>query len=436
MERRLASVRRIAATDPIAGADKIICVTVDGWKLVSAKENGFNVGDLVIYFEIDSFLPVREEFEWLRKSSFKTIPGLGEGFRIKTIKLRGQVSQGLIVPMSDFLNKDIEGNGQWYFISEVEGQHPATYVSEGDDLTEFLGVKKYEKPIPANMQGRTKGSFPSFIRKTDEERIQNNFAGVRKWIFKGQTEPVTCREAWVDNPYADLEIEKLDHIAAGDSFVDDGPTRFFKKDGEWYFIVETLNPPEIVADRAVFEKTLKLDGSSMTLYHFDGQIGVCSRNLELKRDPTNPFWSCAIDSGLLAFLIQDGRNIAIQGELMGPGVQGNREELPRLSFWLFNVFDIDEQRYWTPAERIPWFDKMMVSGWIPRTLDASIVFHASPLGYFTWTPETTVQDLLDMADIQNSVKHNIAEGIVFKSMVPNGPSFKAISNKFLLKEAD
>jgi hypothetical protein len=426
IERKLATVRRIAAIDPIEGADKIVCVTVDGWKLVSAKENGFQVGDLVIYFEIDSFLPVREEFEWLRKSSFKTVPGLGEGFRIKTIKLRGQVSQGLIVPLDDFLQKTEDG--KYFYTYEFDGQ-PVTFVIEdaGVDLTEFLGVKKYEKPIPANMAGRTKGNFPSFIRKTDEERIQNCWGGVKKWILQGT--PVVH----------ELSGEALDDAKA---ILADPNTRemafqkgYFQSDDKYFFKEIVPNDPEEVARRSQFEKTMKLDGSSITIYYNDGQIGVCSRNLELKRDPDNSFWKAAIQCGILAFLAQYGRNLAFQGELMGPGVQGNRENFEDLRIYLFNIFDIDKQEYLTPEERYQVcndFDDMDIR--IEGCKDS--IFHVPFVGFELDFSTATVDEFLNMVDGMHSINHDIIEGVVFKSMVPNGPSFKVISNQYLLKEKD
>ena len=153
MERKLASIRRISDIQPIEGADMIELAIVDGWKVVVAKEVGHKVNDLVVYCEIDSFLPIKEEFEFLRKSSYKKM-GDQEGFRLKTIRLRGQVSQGLILPMSVF------------------ALYPSNPI-EGEDVTEKLGIVKYEPPIPAELAGKVKGLFPSFIRKTDEERIQN-----------------------------------------------------------------------------------------------------------------------------------------------------------------------------------------------------------------------------------------------------------------------
>ena len=155
MERKLASIRRISDIQEIPGADMIELAIVDGWKVVVAKNVGHKVGDMVVYCEIDSFLPIREEFEFLRKSSYKKMSDGSEGFRLKSIRLRGTLSQGLILPLKDLQlpNKDL--------------------LREGMDVTSELDIIKYEPPIPAELAGKVKGLFPSFIRKTDEERIQN-----------------------------------------------------------------------------------------------------------------------------------------------------------------------------------------------------------------------------------------------------------------------
>jgi RNA ligase (TIGR02306 family) len=154
MERKLASIRKISNLLPIEGADKIEVATIDGWKVVVAKDVGHKVGDLVVYCEVDSFLPIKPEFEFLRKSSYKKMSDGTEGFRLKTIRLRGVVSQGLVLPLSiiEYTNVEFE---------------------VGMDVTNLLGTVKYEPPIPAELAGKVKGLFPSFLRKTDEERIQN-----------------------------------------------------------------------------------------------------------------------------------------------------------------------------------------------------------------------------------------------------------------------
>ncbi len=147
--RKLATIRTVHEIKSIDGADLIELAVVDGWKCVT-KKGEFAVGDSVIYCEIDSLLPVREDFEFLRKSSFKKMDDR-EGFRLRTVKLRGQISQGLLI------NPAILGR-------------PFTI---GEDVTVELGIVKYEAPIPACLGGEVIGPFPSFVSKTDEERIQN-----------------------------------------------------------------------------------------------------------------------------------------------------------------------------------------------------------------------------------------------------------------------
>jgi RNA ligase (TIGR02306 family) len=157
MERKLASIQEIAQIDEIPGADNIQVATVKGWKLV-VKRDEFKAGDKAVYCEIDSFLPIKEEFEFLRKSSYKKMGEL-EGFRLKTIKLRGQVSQGLLLPISILRDK--------IYLDQYKR------LTVGDDVAETLGIFKYEPPIPAELSGVMKGNFPAFIPKTDEERVQN-----------------------------------------------------------------------------------------------------------------------------------------------------------------------------------------------------------------------------------------------------------------------
>jgi RNA ligase (TIGR02306 family) len=165
MERKLATVRKITEIKPIEGADMIELAIVDGWNVVVAKNVGHKVNDKVVYCEIDSFLPIREEFEFLRKSSYKKMADQ-EGFRLKTIKLRGQVSQGLILPIS---------------VLPITQFPTAHDLPEGMDVTEMLGIVKYEPPIPAELAGKVKGQFPSFLRKTDEERVQNLTKEYSEW---------------------------------------------------------------------------------------------------------------------------------------------------------------------------------------------------------------------------------------------------------------
>lgn len=151
MRKMLASVQEILDIEPIKGADRIETASVLGWKCVVPK-GVYRVGEKIVYFEIDSFLPVRKEFEFLRKSSYKNSEILGEGFRIKTQTLRGQLSQGLVMKLGDF---------------GLEDSLPLK-----TDLTDVLGVKEWEIPETATDAGTIIGGLPYGIPKTNEVRVQ------------------------------------------------------------------------------------------------------------------------------------------------------------------------------------------------------------------------------------------------------------------------
>ncbi len=145
MERTLASIDVIRELNPISGADNIEVAKIKGWNVV-VKKGEFNIGDKVVYCEIDSILPERPEFEFLKDRNY----------RIRTIKLRGQVSQGICFPLS-ILNS-----------FETDNLEP------GLDVTGILGVTKYEKPVPVNLRGRMRGPISRLaVPKTDEMRVQN-----------------------------------------------------------------------------------------------------------------------------------------------------------------------------------------------------------------------------------------------------------------------
>jgi|688.fasta_scaffold04833_29 RNA ligase (TIGR02306 family) len=264
MERKLATVRKISELRPIDGADKIELAIVDGWQVVVAKDVEHKVGNKVVYCEIDSFLPIRDEFEFLRKSSYKKM-GDQEGFRLKTIKLRGQVSQGLILPIG---------------VIPVAQFASAHDLPEGMDVTEMLGIVKYEPPIPAELAGKVKGLFPSFLHKTDEERVQN----------------------------------------------------LVKEYGEWKY-----------QSKHKFYVTEKLDGSSATYYINNGEFGVCSRNLELLETEGNTFWKVARELDLENKIKSLGKNICFQGELIGEGIQGNPYKIKGHTVRFYTGFDIDKR---------------------------------------------------------------------------------------------
>lgn len=337
MERKLASIRKILDLKPIEGADNIELAIVDGWQVVVAKNVEHKVGDFIVYCEIDSFLPIKEEFEFLRKSSYKKM-GEVEGFRLRTAKMMGQISQGLILPISVLGSK--------------------IFLEEGMDVTEMLGIVKYEPPIPAELAGKVKGIFPSFIHKTDEIRVQN------------------------------IPDEYKTYIESNDNF----------------YITE------------------KLDGSSATFYINNGEFGVCSRNLELLETEGNTFWKVARELDLENKMRAKNKNFAIQGELIGEGIQGNPYKIKGHTVMFFTAFDIDTQKRFNYAD----FAMFMARNQLEVAPLLSI-----RVG--TDLPKT-IDELLKFAEGKSSLNEKTErEGIVIRTS-DNIISFKAISNKFLLKD--
>ncbi len=329
--RKLASIQKIKEIEPIEGADAIEKAYVLGWQLVIRKGE-FSVGDLCVYCEIDSILPDRPEFEFVRAKSN----------RIKTIRLRGQISQGICFPLSVL----------------PEG----TEIAEDLDVTEVLGVTRFEPPIPANLAGTIKGQFPSFIPKTDETRVQ--------------------------------VLEKVLTAYAGT---------------ECYV-------------------TEKLDGSSVTFYRKDGEFGVCSRNLNLEFNEDNSMWKFAVVNRLEEKLKVLNRNIALQGEIIGEGIQKNKYKLRGQHIYFFNVFDIDTYSYCSLKDA--------------KALLEELELNIVPILEEHYLLESSVDALITKSKLKSVLnKDTIAEGIVIrpveekidKYVMQGRVSFKAINPDFLIK---
>lgn len=163
--RRLASVRRISNISPIKGADFIQCAYVDGWMVV-IKKNEFQVGDLCVYIEVDSWVPYElAPFITPKDQEPKEFNGV-KGNKLRTVTLRNCLSQGLVLPLSVL---------------------PSTSsYEEGNNVTDILGIQLYERPLPPELIGKARGYFPSSVPQTDLERLQNlsnNFTNLQqgKW---------------------------------------------------------------------------------------------------------------------------------------------------------------------------------------------------------------------------------------------------------------
>ncbi len=356
----LASIQKIISLTPIPNADQIETAKVLGWEVV-VRKGEFIPNDLCVYFELDSILPRKEWSEFLFKHPEDT------KYRLRTIKLKKQISQGLVLPILSTLPED-----DAYMI--------------GDDVTNILKIEKYEKPIPVQLRGTIKGKFPSFLRKTDEVRIQS-------------------------------EPELLDQLK-----------------GKPYYI------------------TQKMDGTSGTYYKWQGKFGVCSRNLEMKNPRENPkerfkyFWD-AIKRFLRMARQRNKQNprtfalniywkmaekykieewlpegFAIQGEICGPSIQGNKMGLKENEMFIFNVWDIKEQKYVNPMSPVEWEKSDITLIQFVPMLEMNIT---NDLGF-----NYNLEKLLEKAkgNYSNGIPQ---EGIVIRA-IDQSISFKIVNNDFLI----
>ena len=348
--RKLASIQTVNAAEPIPNADAIEKIRVLGWWVV-VKKGEFQPGDKLVYCEIDSLLPERAEFEFLRPNCYKPAQTDGTGaiiqpagFRIKTIKLRGQVSQGICFPLSIL---------------------PAgTLTDEDTDVTEALTVRKWEPPQTFGMGGRVKGTFPGFLPKTDETRVQ--------------------------------VLEKVIERHRG----------------------------------LTFYMTEKLDGTSFTAFLREGEFGVCSRNMLLDTtDEASVLVRVAkrlgLEERLRALSAARGFEVAIQGEVIGLGVQQNKYALPEVTLRVFNVFDVTAYRFLDHANMLAAVAEMGLEA-VPQ-LGMVVLNH-------------TVDELIALSEGTSVLNAKAQrEGIVLRPLAEvEDPylgrlSFKAINPKFLLK---
>lgn len=349
--RKLASVQTVDAVEPVPSSDNLERARVLGWWVV-VKKGEYRPGDRVVYAEIDSLLPERPEFEFLRAGSYKPaqvgpdgVQTLPAGFRVKTVRLRGQVSQGICFPLSVL--------------------PPGTPAAPGDDVTDALGVLKWDPAVPAEMEGKAKGGFPGFVSKTDETRIQAVPALLDR--YRGKT----------------------------------------------------------------FYATEKLDGTSVTLFVRGGEFGVCGRSWQLdEADGSSPVVRLVraldLEARLRAAAASLGFDLAVQGELVGPGVRKNKYALPGLNLFAFTVENL------STGTRLPLG--------IARSVASGLGLASVP-DVAAVTLDHTVDELVAFAEGPSAVNPKVhREGLVFRppeqvidADLGGRLSFKVINPKFLLK---
>jgi hypothetical protein len=369
-KRKLASVQEIESISPIEGADKIeMCTMVGlGWQCVIGKKDNLKVGDKIIYFEVDSILPEKPEYEFLRERKY----------RIRTIKLKKQISQGLIIPLPASMQN----------------------IPVGTDVTELMGVKKYDpqaqeeatlvvpkhrsrvmqylmkfkacRYIYLKLNSHEKGEWPQWLSKTDEERIQN------------------CAKILMDN-----------------------------YDKTWYI-------------------SEKMDGTSFSAFTYNKRswgikrrsFGVCSRNIWLKTKHSCNYWNIAEKYDLERKLKDLSSIYTIQGEICGPNIQKNKYNLSELELFVFNVYQ--DGAMLEPHLMTKFCDSLRLKT-VPILHPEFIPSVHIPLTETERTVPAVVNYLVN-ASLGNSVLlPRKREGIVMRLVDNPRVSFKVINPEFLLE---
>lgn len=349
---KLASIQKIIKLEPIEGADKIEKATLLGWNIV-VRKGEYKVGDLCSYIQIDTVVPDKKEYEFLRERKF----------RVRTIKLRKQISQGLIVPV------------------------PKGKYKEGDDVTEILGVKKYEKPDSNPIQERPK--MPKAWYKKLWYIFKFNY------LYKAfpELQPLT-RSPFPKELVSITDEERIQNI------------------------------PEVLEKYfgRTFITSYKLDGSSITIIHNKilgkSKFRICSRRFEL-HDKKNDWYKVFVDTKFDQEILKLVRhfktdNIIVQGEAIGK-FNGNHHNLSTEQIRLFNIF-VNGKRL-LPIE---FFD--VCKHWnIPYC----------PY-YSSYVMTYNMDEIIKLSEIKDLINPKVeAEGLVWRC-VDDDLSFKVINNKFLL----
>jgi RNA ligase (TIGR02306 family) len=346
--RKLATIQTIASVLPIQDSDflELLKFKDIGWQCV-AKKGDFKSNDIGVFFEVDSFLPIDDRFAFLEKTSYRKMFTGQEGYRLRTIKLRGTLSQGLFLPLDLF--------------PEITDKTPLT------DVTALLNVIKWERVPSISMKGDVIADYPSHTPKSHQDRIQN------------------CLSYF--NDYKDV----------------------------------------------LFERTVKLEGTSTSFHFLDGCFDASSHNTTYARNDRFTPYKYAIDLGLDSALQQIGKNVTIQGEFMGPKIQKNIEGFTDFKFFVYNIWDINKADWMSSTERFAFLNE--INSFLSKEL-----LHVPVLDkeIKIFSIVNSLDEILAMAE-GPSINAKLREGDVYKSIHKiNGSyiQFKVISNAYLLKEKD
>lgn len=385
--RKLATIQVISELRPIEGADKIEVALMEGlgWECV-VKKGEFIVGDKIIYCEVDSVMPEKPEYEFLRDRKF----------RIRTIRLKGQISQGLVLHIDSLLKYGISSDDAYIGldVTEILGVTKYLSPSEQDEVNqEEIRLRKSKNVLVKYMMRypwfrkliynkKLKGGWPQHISKTDEERIQN-----LKW------------DEFYEN-YKDKEVyvtEKIDF------------------------------------------QSVTFTGKMMPM--FNGWLGkllpkkykfiVCSRNMTTN-NKNSLYWKIAKKYNIEQIL-KENPTLTIQGEQGDTKVQGNKYGIKEPTMWVFNIIDYEKGYHYNYYEMKSFCDKYNLNI-VPlvRIPEYDLLANYTELKSLG----STVQELVEFSKGKSVINHNVQrEGIVIRC-IENGKkifSFKVLNPDFLLK---
>ncbi|KAK3361138.1 hypothetical protein B0T24DRAFT_585584, partial [Lasiosphaeria ovina] len=382
--RKLVTVRQIQSLE--AFTKYWVVASVDGWKVLVSKDDNFAAGELVLFFEVDSFLPVpvpapdskyREQFSKVKN---EIIFEGKRGHLVRSVTKRSWdkitvVSQGHISKLSDFPE----------ILDEVKSAMAATgysrdeYLKSKPDYTKFLGVKRYVQFQEPSDNGWPVCAVMKAMLSTDMKRIQN------------------CPNLFTKQKYHKMDFQvstKMDGTAMSAYFV--------TNTSRIYDHLHPLSPGK--HDKRVL--------------HPNGRFGVCSRNMDLSNvgKGKEAYWQAALNDNLHIKLPRYGKSIAVQGEIVGWNIQGNRYNYAKnqFRFFVFAVVDLETGERWHP-------------GSVEDFARTQGLTHVEVWGYKPVTRFGNNQnDLINMADQSGG------EGFVFKNTV-DGRWFKVLSNKWLME---
>ncbi len=383
--RKLCSIQTVKSVTPIDGADFIVEIEVLGWHLV-AKKGEFKVGDKCIFYEIDSKLKSHAVYEFLAKDKF----------RVKTRRFKGVISQGLALPITILSQEGVLEDG-WSYVVEKEiitSILMDVKLEDDTDLTEILGVEKYDLEEGESLQASTK-----FKLNPKKSKISNKIA-FWKWKIK----------QW---------FKRFDTKSKGGNF----PSHLCPKTNETRIQAYSQTALEDFKGKS-FTITTKMDGSSLTVIKYKKDVIVCSRNLALKENINDKFWKAVLKYDLKSKLKSNRKNIALQMELVGESIQGNRYNIKGNEVRLFNVYDIDKKKYLAPKEMIEIAKKLDIPH--VHIVDDNFIFNH------------TVDEIVALANVKSIENDKVnEEGYVFKLNDDEKKlSFKVINPLYLLEKEE